>query len=924
MTELVQVTVTETPIIVSVSTDTPTVTVTDLDTQTVTVIDAAPQVTVNVDQQPTVIVNTGVGSAYDIQTLLLMLQNQLSLELFSGILKEDLVKLRDLWSRVGEGSLLTYSEGDEMMGTYWTQTHEYISSVAADLDVSLNGDLSLATSQFMQRADAIELQVGLYKQDADGNFALHSSQILQNATAINQRVDALEVSIDGDFSHQASLISQQADSITNLVTRIDSVDGTLSSHTSQITQRADEIQLNVTAIETVDGRVTQNASNISLQADLLALSVTRIDSLTGDVDQAKIDISATDGIVSSMIQTVANQDYRIQATETLLKDQWGVEIVEDAGGQKSITGVKLISHTTWLTNTLYTVDETVYYEGSVYQCIVEHTSSSSILPTSVTYWQVLSTGVKSEFIIQADKFKVLTDTGPVPVFSVSGSDIVISGTLTIGSGSTGYNNLTDKPDLSSLTALQNFVDVTYPSDQSDIQNQIDGKIETWFQILDPANYWSAAEKAQHAGDLWWHTTLKRLKRWSGSSWSDEIVDQVALNAYENAATAQDTADGKRRVFVNTPTTPYDVGDLWDRGASLGLWRCKTGRSSSYSYSVSDWQAVIAADTAKVNGVDAAVVQVAASQGKSIFDAAGSLAYLDALESVAQLGETIVSGGYIKTELLKTADIIVANDVLGTMSFTSTGKITFARSDQYLSGSSTTLTINAGINAFYINNAGGISLVANYSNSSIDLNANKDVVFNAGNSSQIKFKFNNTSQAYINQSGILPNSNNNMLLGDTGQAWSAVHATAVYRNGTALDEFDDLYELSQIKPLKRITRDKLTKEILSEEEIKNPKINMAYIDPFSVPKSITNYDDVVQKLKRDNCNLLTAADIEELIQDYDEAGWMFQIDLGLFSDLTSGGLRQLDQEVNELISLMAARITVLEQQVAALHNTKTTQ
>ncbi len=50
------------------------------------------------------------------------------------------------------------------------------------------------------------------------------------------------------------------------------------------------------------------------------------------------------------------------------------------------------------------------------------------------------------------------------------------------------------------------------------------------------------------------------------------VDQTALDAYEAASKAQDTADGKRRVFVSTPYAPYDIGDLWVNGADLR--RCK--------------------------------------------------------------------------------------------------------------------------------------------------------------------------------------------------------------------------------------------------------------------------------------------------------------------------------------------------------------
>ena len=37
----------------------------------------------------------------------------------------------------------------------------------------------------------------------------------------------------------------------------------------------------------------------------------------------------------------------------------------------------------------------------------------------------------------------------------------------------------------------------------DLQNQIDGKIETYNQATDPAASWTTAElKAKHTGDLW--------------------------------------------------------------------------------------------------------------------------------------------------------------------------------------------------------------------------------------------------------------------------------------------------------------------------------------------------------------------------------------------------------------------------------------
>ena len=79
-----------------------------------------------------------------------------------------------------------------------------------------------------------------------------------------------------------------------------------------------------------------------------------------------------------------------------------------------------------------------------------------------------------------------------------------------------------------------------------------------------------------------------------------VNDQRAIDAAEAASDAQDTADGKRRVFVNTPSPPYDVGDLWDKGngENEGLWRCITAKDADGQYAAGDWQ--VAADTTSAN------------------------------------------------------------------------------------------------------------------------------------------------------------------------------------------------------------------------------------------------------------------------------------------------------------------------------------
>lgn len=66
-----------------------------------------------------------------------------------------------------------------------------------------------------------------------------------------------------------------------------------------------------------------------------------------------------------------------------------------------------------------------------------------------------------------------------------------------------------------------------------------------------------------------------------------IADSDAVKALQEAARAQDTADAKRRVFVVTPTTPYDVGDIWMQGEGGDIMRCIESRATG-NFESSDW------------------------------------------------------------------------------------------------------------------------------------------------------------------------------------------------------------------------------------------------------------------------------------------------------------------------------------------------
>ena len=148
--------------------------------------------------------------------------------------------------------------------------------------------------------------------------------------------------------------------------------------------------------------------------------------------------------------------------------------------------------------------------------------------------------------------------------------------------------------------LANYVTQTvYNQDIANLQNQIDGNITSWFYPHDPTlsnepaiNWTTYADKNNHLGDLFYNTTNGYSYRFAYENGQYKwilIKDSDVQKALADAAKAQDTADQKRRVFVNQPTPPYDIGDLWANGQKV--YRCKIAKTSGQSFNSADWELV---------------------------------------------------------------------------------------------------------------------------------------------------------------------------------------------------------------------------------------------------------------------------------------------------------------------------------------------
>ena len=139
----------------------------------------------------------------------------------------------------------------------------------------------------------------------------------------------------------------------------------------------------------------------------------------------------------------------------------------------------------------------------------------------------------------------------------------------------------------------------------EMQDQIDNTIDYWFESGTPttSNYpassWNTeALKKDHLGDVYYDESTGSGYRWqknaSGTYYWNQLQDDAAIRALAAAAAAQDTADGKRRVFITQPTDAeaYDPGDIWMH-ATIGNYRdemlvCRTAKAAGSAFSAAHW------------------------------------------------------------------------------------------------------------------------------------------------------------------------------------------------------------------------------------------------------------------------------------------------------------------------------------------------
>lgn len=157
------------------------------------------------------------------------------------------------------------------------------------------------------------------------------------------------------------------------------------------------------------------------------------------------------------------------------------------------------------------------------------------------------------------------------------------------------------------SAVTTFIKGVFADTIESLQEQLDGKIQTWSQDTDPALEWTETEeipwtdvdgnsildvggneilivwekgKYIHKGDLWQNTANNTRWRWDGNKWVEQEVPDYLF----------DKIDGKAAVYFEQPKPPYNMGDFWVTSKADGEASIKTAvrNRADGAFTDTDW------------------------------------------------------------------------------------------------------------------------------------------------------------------------------------------------------------------------------------------------------------------------------------------------------------------------------------------------
>jgi len=196
-----------------------------------------------------------------------------------------------------------------------------------------------------------------------------------------------------------------------------------------------------------------------------------------------------------------------------------------------------------------TADVSTYKKGKVYKYV--HATTS---------WAETADVSRYAFDVADGKAAIFSSTNlPTSGYKINDMLIVVgsfnNGTTTFADGvvlsstanrTSGFTPADWVKKINDTEDLDAFVSGTYTPTVTSLQNQVDGKVESWFQnsTSDPKTAWTdAATRSKHDGDLWYQLDTNRSYWYSSSTNAWNLIDdEKAIQALTNAAAAQTSAN----------------------------------------------------------------------------------------------------------------------------------------------------------------------------------------------------------------------------------------------------------------------------------------------------------------------------------------------------------------------------------------------
>lgn len=205
-----------------------------------------------------------------------------------------------------------------------------------------------------------------------------------------------------------------------------------------------------------------------------------------------------------------------------------------------------------------------------------------------------------------------------------------------------------------LAAAATYANEEIANLQSELETQIDAKLETWVRNSDPSSAWTVADRPKHNGDLWYYTgtsnitvngvTIEPSKTYQYNASTHKWV------SYNNPSTTLfDFADEKTTIYYGSTSGTY-------ANVETGDYLVDSSTGSTYRWTGSAWSKVTDYQTA-VDTLDNSLTQ------QNVFNRLTNNGALQGL--FMENGNIYMNGTYIKAGTIDA-------DRIGAGSFTVTG------------------------------------------------------------------------------------------------------------------------------------------------------------------------------------------------------------------------------------------------------------